>query len=172
MLYNLLAGGKSGPSMNGARDASSPFIWPPTIFGAAVVGAALLWWLVPLPFLPTRAWIALRLLGGLFIVGGIALALSAEQAFRRAGTAAKPTEPTTAIVAEGVFRYTRNPMYLGMTVILVGLGFATDCLWFFIAAPVAVVAVTKLAIEREERYLEQKFGAAYLDYKARIRRWL
>ena len=62
-------------------------------------------------------------------------------------------------------------MYLGMSLILAGLGFAFDQLWFLLALPVALVAVTKLAIEREEAYLERKFGAEYVAYKRDVRRW-
>lgn len=62
-------------------------------------------------------------------------------------------------------------MYLGMSLVLGGIGLATGSLWFLMALPVAIIAVTKLAIEREERYLAEVFGAPYLDYKTRVRRW-
>jgi protein-S-isoprenylcysteine O-methyltransferase Ste14 len=63
-------------------------------------------------------------------------------------------------------------MYLGLTVILLGIGLATGSIWFFIGMAIAMFAVTKLAIEKEEIYLADKFGAAYLDYKSRVRRWI
>jgi len=83
-----------------------------------------------------------------------------------------PTKPSSALVTSGIYRWTRNPMYLGMSLILGGIGLAAGSLWFLIALPIAMIAVTKLAIEREERYLAQLFGQPYLDYKARVRRWL
>ncbi len=83
-----------------------------------------------------------------------------------------PTKPSTALVTNGIYRWTRNPMYLGLSLILLGIGFATGSLWFLMGLPMAILAVTKLAIEREERYLAEKFGAAYLDYKSRVRRWI
>ena len=81
------------------------------------------------------------------------------------------TKPSTALVTDGIYRWTRNPMYVGLSLILVGIGLATGSVWFLVALPFAVFAVTKLAIEREELYLADKFGAAYHDYKARVRRW-
>ena len=152
-----------------ARDASSRFLWPPTIYGGLALAAWGLERLAPLALpLPERLrWLGWALVGASLILSG-----AAELAFLRAGTATLPTSPTTAIVTSGVYRVTRNPMYLAMTAALIGLGLALASGWFWIAAPVAVALVTRLAIEREEAYLERKFGAAYLSYKARVRRWL
>ena len=83
-----------------------------------------------------------------------------------------PTSPTTTVVETGVFRYSRNPIYLALTVALVALGFVFASGWFLVVAPAAVFAVTRLAIAREEAYLARKFGAPYLAYMARVRRWL
>jgi protein-S-isoprenylcysteine O-methyltransferase Ste14 len=153
-------------------DASSRFLWPPTIYGLAAGLASVLAWLEPLPFLPGPFAGMLRLLGYVIIAAAIALLVSAEREFKRVGTPVRPTAATQQIVSSGVFRYTRNPMYLGMTIILVGAALAANSLWFLLVAPVAVIAVTKLAIEREERYLSRKFGPGYQAYKTRVRRWL
>ena len=72
----------------------------------------------------------------------------------------------------GVYAYTRNPLYLGPTIGLIGVALVLDSLWFLVATPLSAFAITKLAIEREEEYLARKFGDAYLAYKARVRRWL
>jgi len=82
-----------------------------------------------------------------------------------------PTKASTALVTDGIYSWTRNPMYLGLSLILVGIGLATGSAWFLVALPIAVFAVTKLAIEPEEVYLANKFGAAYEAYKSRVRRW-
>ena len=153
-------------------EASSRFPWPPAIYGSAAVAAALLSWLVPLPFLPEAAAWPLRLVGGLIIVAAVGLALVAEREFGRARTPALPTMPTRAIVTSGAYAYSRNPMYLSMTVGLAALALVIDSLWFIVAVPFALYAVTKLAIEREERYLAGKFGETYRAYKARVPRWL
>ena len=157
--------------MSAPRDASSNFLWPPTIYGvAALLALAASRW-APLPFVPAGLagpafWAGVGLVGL-----GAAIALAAEIGFLLAGTATLPISPTTAIVGTGVYRFTRNPMYLGMTLALIGASPALDSAWFLLATPVALWAVTKLAIEREEAYLERKFGATYLAYKRRVRRW-
>jgi protein-S-isoprenylcysteine O-methyltransferase Ste14 len=89
----------------------------------------------------------------------------------RAGTATLPIHPTSAIVEDGIYRYSRNPMYLGMSIILAGLAPTMNNAWYWLALPFAIFAVTKLAIEREEAYLAREFAARYLPYKARVRRW-
>jgi protein-S-isoprenylcysteine O-methyltransferase Ste14 len=160
------------PSGSDAK-ASSPFIWPPVIYATAAVASGFLAWFAPLPFVPEgyTGWL-IRFVGVLLIALGGAVALSAEKGFKRAGTPVPPTKPTTALVTEGIYARTRNPMYLGLTLVLSGLGLALGSVWFLLATPVAMFAVTKLAIEREERYLAEKFGQDYLGYRARVRRWV
>jgi protein-S-isoprenylcysteine O-methyltransferase Ste14 len=158
--------------MSTQNDASSRFVWPPTIYGSATVLAGFLSWFAPWPFEPDAIRTAALIAGVLVFCLGGTIALAAEIGFMRAGTAVLPTRPTTAIVDSGIYRFTRNPMYLGMSLALAGLGLGFNQLWFLLALPVAMLAVTKLAIEREEAYLAQKFGAEYLAYNARVRRWL
>lgn len=155
--------------MSEQRDASSRFPWPPAIYGSA---GALAWGLTRLAPLGPDAPQALRWAGWGVVALAALIAAAAEIAFLRAGTATLPTSPTSAIVATGVYRFTRNPMYLALTLMLIGLGFALGSAWFWVSAAVAAALVTKLAIAREEAYLERKFGAAYLAYKGRVRRWL
>lgn len=158
--------------MSGAhppRDASSRFIWPPTIYGAAALSAWALERALPSPLAlsATARWT-----GWALIALACAIAIAAEWRFWRAGTATLPISPTTAIVSTGVFAWTRNPIYLAMTLAMIGAGLAFSSVWFWVETPVAVALVTKLAIEREEAYLEAKFGETYLAYKRRVRRWL
>jgi protein-S-isoprenylcysteine O-methyltransferase Ste14 len=75
-------------------------------------------------------------------------------------------------VATGPFAFSRNPIYLGEVIALVGAGISFNRLWLVLVAPIFGFAVQRLAIEREEAYLERRFGSSYLDYKARVRRWL
>lgn len=153
-------------------DASSPFVWPPVIYVSAAVLSGMLAWFAGWPFEPPGQGAWWRFAGSAVIVMGLALLVMAGARFNRAKTPIAPTEPTQVLVFDGVYRYTRNPMYLGMTSILSGLGIALDQLWFLIAVPIAMIAVTKLAIEREEAYLERRFGAPYTAYKTTVRRWL
>lgn len=161
--------------MSDTPHASSNFPWPPAIYLAAVGAALLLTWLWPLGLLrdasaPTQ-W-TIRAAGALIIVAGFVIGFSAQARFIRAGTPVPPMRPTTALVTGGIYQYTRNPMYLGMTIVLIGLSFAFLSAWPLLATPLAIYAVIKLAIEREERYLGAKFGDAYVDYCSRVRRWI
>jgi len=124
--------------------------------------------LVPVVQLFTFPW---RLLGAGPVVVGLVLNVWADRLFKRAGTAVKPFEPSVSLVLTGPFLFTRNPMYLGMVLLLtgiaVGLGSATP--WLVI--PVFVWQVTQRFIVAEERKLEVAFGHQYLEYKAKVRLW-
>jgi protein-S-isoprenylcysteine O-methyltransferase Ste14 len=111
-------------------------------------------------------------LGGLLVVAGIALLASFNVAFSRKGTAVEPWKPTTAIVTTGPYRLTRNPAYLGMAVLYVGIAVMSSALWVLLPLPVVLTVVDRLVIAREERYLERRFGLEYLDFKAGVRRWI
>ncbi|MFU0505689.1 methyltransferase family protein [Pseudaminobacter sp. NGMCC 1.201702] len=107
----------------------------------------------------------------LFVAGLLFLA-GAIGRFRRAGTRAEPWQPTTAIVTNGIYRYTRNPMYVGMALAYAAVAVFADRPAALLLLPLAVLAIHHGVILREERYLAAKFGAEYLDYKSRVRRWL
>jgi protein-S-isoprenylcysteine O-methyltransferase Ste14 len=158
--------------MSEASDASSSFPWPPFIFATAFAVASLASWKAPLPIVSDSRAALIHFAGLAVVLIGLGVALAAEWRFLHAGTATLPTRATTAVVTSGIYRLTRNPMYLGLCATLAGVGLFSNSGWFLLAAPLAVAAVTKLAIEREELYLERKFGPEYLDYKKRTRRWL
>jgi len=145
-------------------------IAPPPIIYLAAVGPGILLdaaWPVPLWPWPARAGV-----GGGLIAAGFALAAWAFRAFRAAGTNADPRKPATAVVEAGPFRYSRNPIYMGMNAIMIGLGVALDNVWI-VGLLVPVLEIMRVGvIGREERYLEGKFGDAYRGYRARVRRWL
>lgn len=110
---------------------------------------------------------------GLAMIGaGVALAITAALTFRQAGTHVNPTKPATTVVAHGPFRFTRNPMYLSMGVIYLGGVLMLDSLWPLLLFPVTIWVIRTRIIALEEAYLESKFGAVYLDYKKKVRRWL
>jgi protein-S-isoprenylcysteine O-methyltransferase Ste14 len=113
-------------------------------------------------------------LAATLIAGGAWLGLdgAAMVFFRRAGTSMVPMNPSTALVTSGPYRFTRNPMYLGMAFLYIAFAFALGVIWALAFLPAVVVIVDRFAIAREEPYLERKFGQAYRDYKARVRRWL
>jgi protein-S-isoprenylcysteine O-methyltransferase Ste14 len=102
----------------------------------------------------------------------LALALGAVRELRRFRTAVEPWRPTTAIVSTGVYRLTRNPIYLGFVLLYAGVAiWAESLLAIALLAPLLIVLDVGV-IRREERYLSAKFGAAYDDYRARVRRWI
>ncbi len=110
--------------------------------------------------------------GGAILFAALALIGLAGGAFRAAGTRPEPWKPTSAIVASGAYGFTRNPMYLGMAAAYLGLALLCDSLAALALLPVAVWVAQTQVIAKEERYLEAKFGEAYLAYKRRVRRWI
>ena len=110
---------------------------------------------------------------GIFpILIGIGLAIWAHQLFRNAGTDVVPFRNISAFVVAGPYHFTRNPMYLGMTLVLLGAAIQLGVMTPFLIIPIFMAVITTLFIRREENLMETKFGAVYLDYKHRIRRWL
>ena len=103
---------------------------------------------------------------------GAAIMLWAAGLFRRAGTDVKPWRTSTALVTDGPFRWTRNPMYLGMTLVYVALALGFDSLGAILLLIPVLLVIRSQVIGREERYLEAKFGDDYRAYKSRVRRWL
>jgi protein-S-isoprenylcysteine O-methyltransferase Ste14 len=141
---------------------------PPLIYLAALVTGLLLNRRLPSAFLPRTI---ARLLGWPLLGRGV-LAGWFEWAMRRADTPASPYKSVSHIATEGPFRYTRNPGYLSMTKMYAGIAALRNALWAIVLLPVALLAIQRGVIEREERYLERKFGEEYLSYKARVRRWI
>ncbi|MEZ2133019.1 MULTISPECIES: isoprenylcysteine carboxylmethyltransferase family protein [unclassified Sinorhizobium] len=160
--------------MNGAsgnlRDSSGAVVRPPIVWALAVIAGLVLDRLYPLPLLP--ASMSARWLGGIVFLAGLALLIWAATTFRRAGTQIPTTQPTTTIVDEGPYRFTRNPIYTGMFLGLIGFAIAFNSLWLIILLVPFYLIIRYGVVAREEAYLERKFGDVYLSYKARVRRWL
>ncbi|MDK1490479.1 isoprenylcysteine carboxylmethyltransferase family protein [Sinorhizobium sp. 7-81] len=156
--------------MNEASDSSGAVVRPPIAWALAVVAGLVLDGLYPLPFLP--AAVPAPWLGAVVFLAGLALLIWAATTFRRAGTHIQTTQPTTTIVEEGPYRYSRNPIYTGMFLGLIGFAFGFDSLWLLILLVPFYLVIRYGVVAREEDYLERKFGDAYRAYKSRIRRWL
>jgi len=151
------------------RDNAAVRVPPPLAYFAAI---ALGYWLRgrnPLPFVP--AALALPL-GVALVILGVVLAISGAVTFRRAGTSPNPTKPSTTVVMHGPYRFTRNPMYLGMTVLTVGAAVWIDTVWILLLLVPALAVMRWHVIAREEAYLAEKFGEQYREYQRRVRRWL
>ena len=144
---------------------------PPVVAGLL----ALLMWLVThlLPIadftLPAKGMLA-----GMFAALGIALGLVAFFQFRKAATTVHPMKPqeSSALVAGGVYRYTRNPMYLGMLLVLAAWGILLANAAALLALPLFLAYIGRFQIAPEERALEARFGASFADYRRAVRRWL
>lgn len=142
---------------------------PPLIYVAGLLLAVPLEIVFPTGGLPLAVTIAGAVLG---IGLGAALDWDAAKRFMRAGTPAIPFQPTQALVLTGPYRFTRNPMYLGMAALYVGLAFAFGLLWAFAILPFVILIIDRMVIAREEPYLERLFGEEYREYKQRVRRWI
>ena len=154
---------------NDEQDKAGIIAPPPLIYLVPLVLGLLLNRRFPTAFLPRRIS---RGFGG-FLLGSGALLLGwFEWEMRRADTPTNPYKPVSRIVTGGPFRYTRNPGYLAMAMIYAGVAARANALWPVLFLPAALLAIRRGVIEREERYLERKFGAEYLRYKAQVGRWL
>ncbi|MGI9331829.1 MAG: methyltransferase family protein [Gammaproteobacteria bacterium] len=158
---------------NNDVDAARVKIPPPLIYlGAVLAGVFLHLFVVPLTMtsvVGVEVRIGLVCLTALF---GLVLLGAALGLFRRSGQDPKPWKSTPEIVTSGVYRWTRNPMYLGMAFLQAALGFGLANGWIVLLIAPVLVAIYLIAIRHEEIYLEDKFGASYVEYKASVRRWL
>jgi protein-S-isoprenylcysteine O-methyltransferase Ste14 len=144
-------------------------IAPPLLFAFPILASLALEWLVPTSFVHgSLRWV----LGALFSIAGIALSVGGFMTQKRAGTDPFPYHPSTRIVAHGLYRFSRNPMYFGFALLTVGLAILVDSAWMLLALPIGLVLIDRFVITREERYLERKFGEEYLNYKRSVRRWI
>lgn len=144
-------------------------IAPPLLFVIPILVSLVIEWFVPTSFVHG----ALRwTLGAAIFAAGIALNVSGFITQKRAGTDPIPFNPSTRIVSHGLYRFTRNPMYIGFALWTLALAILVDSVWMLLAVPIGLVLIDRIVITREERYLERKFGEEYLSYKRRVRRWI
>jgi len=142
---------------------------PPLIYASGFLAGVALEVAFPLGGLPLALAVTLGVLG---FVAWLALDGVAMLRFRGAGTSPNPARPTTALVTSGPYRFTRNPMYLGMAALYIGLALALGVIWALALLPVVLAVVDRRVIPVEERRLERNFGEQYVAYRERVRRWL
>jgi protein-S-isoprenylcysteine O-methyltransferase Ste14 len=155
------------PNVGRKKDMKKPS--PLTYFLLAIILSVALHFLLPLQQVIAFPW---RLVGLVSLLVGIVLNLLADQALKKHGTTVKPFEKSRALVTDGVFRISRNPMYLGMTLVLLGIALLLGSL-----TPLAVVILVPILFDRvfispEEKMLEQTFGDPFREYRKRVRRWI
>ena len=158
--------------MSATPDHADVRVFPPVIYAAGLIVSYLAQRWLPLAIVPPALALPVRVLGVVLLVAWLALALWAVLTFRRVGTTPNPTGRATALALEGPYRFTRNPMYLSLVFLTAGVALLVNTLWPLILLPAVVLAVRRAVIDREERYLTERFGQAYVDYTARVRRWI
>ena len=154
---------------NASPDTAQVLVLPPMVYGAAFVIGLLLHLMFPLYLLPTTL---ARGIGMVCVLVSFPLAIATLRALSRAHTPVDPMKPTTALVTEGPFRYSRNPIYVALTLLYVGVALLINALWILLLVVPVLVVIRSGVIAREEAYLTRKFGEAYRQYTTQVRRWL
>jgi len=150
-------------------DSPGVIIIPPLLYLGTLIVGVILHVLVPLPAFPP---LPARIVGVVLIVASAALARWGERTMRRAGTNVRPDRPTLAIVTDGPFRFSRNPLYVSLTGLYLGIALIIDDVWPLVLVVPLLIVMRWGVVAREERYLDAKFGEPYRAYRARVRRWL
>ena len=154
-----------------ADEQDTPDIWlpPPLVYLFALLLGLGLDRRAHVPFLPRGM---ARSLGWPLVTSGVALVVWFVRTMRDADTTIRIDKAVSRVVQDGPFRYSRNPGYLALAMIYAGIAVHRNALWAIVLLPLVLYVIEREAIEREERYLERTFGEEYLDYKAKVRRWV
>ena len=152
-----------------SKDSPDVISFPPMVFLGALGLGMFLNWLVPSPQFSSEFF---KVTGGLLGFIGTMVCGWGVLTFQLAGTNVRPNRPVTALVTGGPFRYSRNPLYLGMTVIYLGITLYAGALWPLATLVPALAVVHWRIVLREEQYLESRFGDSYRAYKTRVNRWI
>jgi protein-S-isoprenylcysteine O-methyltransferase Ste14 len=156
--------------MTDRPDNANAVVRPPIAWALAIAAGLAIHWFVPWHFVPGP--VPGIVTGALVFAAGFALAIWAITTFTRAGTQVPTNMPTSRIVAHGPYRFTRNPIYLGFFLGLIGLAVGFDSAWLLVALVGFFLVIRYGVVAREEVYLERKFGDDYRTYTGRVRRWL
>jgi protein-S-isoprenylcysteine O-methyltransferase Ste14 len=166
----MTSGPQHGGGSSTARDvANLGLVRPPLVYLTSLVSGAVIHLAMPLPFLPGTLAVPL---GVPLVAVALVLFSYSVAKFRVAGTPVPARKPTTVIVRTGPYSVSRNPIYLAFSVLQLGIAIWVNSVWLLATLLGAVALMHYVVIRREEQYLERKFGAQYLDYKASVRRWL
>lgn len=158
--------------MNEQRDTPGVIAPPPLIALAVLVLGLLLDWLLPAYVLAALIAFWTRIAVGIALMtAGLTLAIVARTRFVRAGTNVQPWKPSLNLVTGGIYGWMRNPMYVGLTILLAGLAIALASDWMLVLLVAAALTMHFGVVLREERYLEKKFGEAYRVYKNKVPRY-
>ena len=166
----MTMGLQHGGASSAAGDvANLGLVRPPLVYLVSLVSGAVIHFAMPLPFLPGTLALPLAVP---VVALAIALFSYSVAKFRAAGTPVPARKATTVIVRTGPYRFSRNPIYLAFSLFQLGIAICVNSVWLLATLVGAVALIHYIVIPKEEQYLERKFGAQYLDYKASVRRWL
>ena len=153
-----------------AEDKPDVVIHPPTIFLAALIIGYIIrifaGGYLPLPGVVAEA------VGGLMILAALVLMVAGVSVFSEKAEELRPATPSKALLTDGPYRYSRNPIYLAMVLFGAGFGMATQNLWIILTTVAAGLIINFFVIPQEEAYLERRFGGDYREFKERVRRWI
>jgi protein-S-isoprenylcysteine O-methyltransferase Ste14 len=150
-----------------SKDSPDVISCPPMVYvGSLGLGLLLDW------FVPSQRFLSFPITGWLLAFAGFLVGFWGVRTFIRAGTNVRPDLPVTALVTSGPYRYSRNPLYLALTIIYLGVALSIGSLWSLLTLIPALVVVHYRIVRREEEYLESRFGDNYRAYKAQVNRWI
>lgn len=158
--------------MNDIERRPNRLPWPPMLYVSAIALAVLANLAYTLPWFTPPLSEILFAVGWLLVAAVVAIDVSAMRTLMRARTTILPHRGADHLVTGGPFSFSRNPIYLANTLLMIGVGLISGIAWFILFAVAAAFVTQKLAIEREERHLEQRFGKRYRDYRKKVRRWI
>jgi protein-S-isoprenylcysteine O-methyltransferase Ste14 len=155
--------------MHNQKDSAHLLAAPPFFFIIPLLVGAIVEYFVPTSLLATVPSI---IIGLLFSWASLPFIILSLKSFYKVKTTFDARKTTTTLVTTGIYNISRNPAYLSLVLFYIGLSFLINSVWILILVMAAIYSVQKFCIEREEKYLESKFGSQYLNYKKKVRRWL
>ncbi|MCB1024816.1 MAG: isoprenylcysteine carboxylmethyltransferase family protein [Acidobacteria bacterium] len=155
--------------MTNTKDTAGVIAPPPLIYLTGLLLGGVIGWFYPVMSLPN----AVRyVLGGVLIAFGLGIVYLAKRKMTKAKTNIEPWKPTTAILSDGIYGHSRNPIYAALVIIYCGAALFLDLIWSLPLLIPVLFVIHFGVIKREEKYLENKFGGEYLTYRKRVRRWI
>jgi len=151
------------------EDSAQVRIPPPVLLVSCLLLGGILHWLRPIHIFSENGGLVI---GPVLIIGGIATIIYSALLFKKAQTNIEPWKTTSNIITTGIYGKTRNPIYLAFLIIGFGVACAVNSLWIALMLLPLILLLRKFVIDKEERYLERKFGQEYLAYKEKVRRWI
>ncbi|HVC29427.1 MAG TPA: isoprenylcysteine carboxylmethyltransferase family protein [Gammaproteobacteria bacterium] len=145
---------------------------PPLYYLIGLLVGYGIYWLLPVRLSKPGYRLIVYTLGASWILLAVLLIGWALRTMRKAGTSPNPMRATSALALDEPYTLSRNPIYLGMAMLCIGISLMANMLWPLLSVPVVMVIMDRMVIRKEEQYLEAKFGDEYLQYKKRVRRWI